>query len=254
MTTRRASGDCAECGADLPKGRRLYCSTPCMVRAQDKKKTNRKPCLRCGGPKEYGGRGARYCEPCREAMGPIWFQLERERSRKKATKQREANGTPKRRKKVNEEGQVWCSGCHQYLARIQFPASDTTAGKLPARCIPCNREYHHGYRLKTVFGIDADEYHRLSSITGHRCAICLGRPTSKRLAVDHNHNTGEIRGLLCKRCNHGLLGAARDSIEMLERAICYLESPPARTGLPVVIHEDFVMPKRGKAKALDGAA
>lgn len=49
-----------------------------------------------------------------------------------------------------------------------------------------------------------------------------------RLAVDHDHRTGEPRGLLCKRCNHDLLGSGHDDIKFLYRAIAYLLFPPAK--------------------------
>ncbi|WP_424923390.1 endonuclease VII domain-containing protein [Actinocrispum wychmicini] len=64
---------------------------------------------------------------------------------------------------------------------------------------------------------------------GGRCAICqraTGR--GKRLAVDHNHATGEVRGLLCKPCNRDVLGHLRDDVSAFERAIVYLTDPPAR--------------------------
>jgi hypothetical protein len=59
------------------------------------------------------------------------------------------------------------------------------------------------------------------------CWICekrtRGRGEEKNtLAVDHNHKTGKIRGLLCSNCNTGL-GNLRDSIELLEKAITYLK-------------------------------
>jgi hypothetical protein len=46
------------------------------------------------------------------------------------------------------------------------------------------------------------------------------------LAIDHDHETGVVRGLLCGQCNHQLLGGSHDSIERLRLAITYLESPP----------------------------
>jgi hypothetical protein len=58
------------------------------------------------------------------------------------------------------------------------------------------------------------------------CAICL-RPGSSGLgrvglSVDHNHETGRIRGLLCDHCNHAI-GAMREDVERIKRAIAYLE-------------------------------
>ena len=62
-----------------------------------------------------------------------------------------------------------------------------------------------------------------------RCAICLQPETSKhskgsimKLAVDHCHITGTVRGFLCQRCNQGL-GLFRDSVESLLNAVTYLD-------------------------------
>jgi len=58
---------------------------------------------------------------------------------------------------------------------------------------------------------------------GHRCAIC--RRSARRLAVDHDHQTNVVRGLLCTPCNQGL-GMFRDSVALLRGAIAYLTTPP----------------------------
>lgn len=200
-----------------------------------------RPCTRCGGSKEGGIRGARLCNTCRQDMEPIWQQRERERSSIKGRNQRRAAGIPQRAKKFNEDGQIWCARCAEYLPANRFRVFKTgkKAGQPATYCRRCSKAYAHEQRLKNVFGITAEQYDELLRIQDGRCAICRDRPLKFQLAVDHNHQTGKIRGLLCKRCNHELLGAARDEVEILERAICYLESPPADTGLPVVIHEDF---------------
>ena len=58
---------------------------------------------------------------------------------------------------------------------------------------------------------------------GGGCAICQKTPeeNGRRLAVDHNHTTGDVRGLLCTQCNVGL-GNLGDSVERLRSAIRYL--------------------------------
>ncbi len=199
--------------------------------------TRTKPCARCGGPKDRGLRGARYCAACRTDLEPIWRQTARERDLAKQRKRRREAGVPQRAKKFNADGQVWCARCSAYLPITRFRVN--AKGKPAAYCKSCARAYNHEQRLKKVFGITADDYNRMLDVQEGRCAICRSKPNRTRLAVDHNHVTGKIRGLLCKRCNHDLLGSAQESVEILERAICYLESPPADTGLPVVIHDDF---------------
>lgn len=66
------------------------------------------------------------------------------------------------------------------------------------------------------------EYKELLEDQNYVCAICFGdEPIEKKFSVDHDHDSGEIRGLLCTRCNLGL-GLFKDSIETLESATEYL--------------------------------
>lgn len=105
------------------------------------------------------------------------------------------------------------------------------------RCASCwraksaeRREAAHGKYVERTYNITAEQYWKLYEAQGGRCAICR-RATGKtrRLAVDHDHKTNEIRGLLCKTCNRYGIGIfARDDAEVLDRAAEYLRNPPAR--------------------------
>lgn len=80
--------------------------------------------------------------------------------------------------------------------------------------------------LRRTYGIGIQEYDKMLTDQGGRCFICQ-RPEevfSTRLAVDHDHNTGEIRGLLCSHCNHRVIGRHRNP-EILLRAGTYLTPP-----------------------------
>lgn len=81
------------------------------------------------------------------------------------------------------------------------------------------------YRGKYRFSLD--EYGRLFVEQAGRCAICETPQGDKLLVVDHDHDTGEVRGLLCAKCNSaiGLLG---DSPSNLAAAIIYLEEARCR--------------------------
>lgn len=79
-------------------------------------------------------------------------------------------------------------------------------------------------RYKRDYGIAVDDYDEMFSQQGGKCAICgTTKPGGKKrhFAVDHDHETGEVRGLLCYQCNVGL-GHFEDSKEFLEKAILYL--------------------------------
>ena len=89
-------------------------------------------------------------------------------------------------------------------------------------CNKCRRRVRSN-TLKHIYGITVEEYEEIAAHQNHVCWICREEEKTKRrrLHVDHDHKTGEIRGLLCVKCNSGL-GGFRDSPELLERAIEYL--------------------------------
>lgn len=74
-------------------------------------------------------------------------------------------------------------------------------------------------RLKRKYNISQDDYDKLHEAQGGRCAICGKK---KRLVVDHDHDTGEVRGLLCGNCNTGI-GMLGDTPGDLKNALEYLE-------------------------------
>lgn len=72
------------------------------------------------------------------------------------------------------------------------------------------------------YGLTIEHYNKLLLQQNNKCAICEQNcPTGKKLAVDHNHQTGKVRGLLCHHCNVGL-GHFKDNIELLNSALDYL--------------------------------
>ena len=78
------------------------------------------------------------------------------------------------------------------------------------------------YHLKKTWGLTIEEYEAMLASQGGVCAIC-GRPPREDIAlhVDHDHETGAIRGLTCFRCNNAL-GDLNDDPELLARAADYL--------------------------------
>lgn len=86
-----------------------------------------------------------------------------------------------------------------------------------------NKDIEKNGHLKRKFGITLDQYKKMQKDQKNLCAICeLPEVPGKDLSVDHCHSTGSIRGLLCFNCNSSL-GKFNDSIEVLLRAIKYLQ-------------------------------
>lgn len=81
--------------------------------------------------------------------------------------------------------------------------------------------------MRRQYGISLDEFSELLQHQGGGCAIC-GKPIKsarRRMNVDHCHETGEVRGILCTGCNTGL-GHLGDNIEGIQKALAYLANPP----------------------------
>jgi hypothetical protein len=100
-------------------------------------------------------------------------------------------------------------------------------------CKPCHAEYVRdwyqknkdsvrGTQFKRKYGISVSDYDRMFLQQSGLCAICSSQSNDgRRLHVDHCHDTGKVRGLLCNRCNKGL-GLFRDDPDLLSIAAGYI--------------------------------
>jgi hypothetical protein len=79
---------------------------------------------------------------------------------------------------------------------------------------------HH---LRRWYRMTIDEWNELFESQGKRCAICrcVEHPGKRPWHMDHDHSTGQLRGILCQQCNL-MLGHAKDNLETLRAAIAYL--------------------------------
>jgi hypothetical protein len=76
--------------------------------------------------------------------------------------------------------------------------------------------------IERRYQIDETKYVALLERQGGSCAVCLSVDSGRRLAVDHCHVTGVVRGLLCSKCNTAI-GMLGDNEEGIERALAYLQ-------------------------------
>lgn len=139
----------------------------------------------------------------------------------------------------------WCKPCHRAHTRAYNAQFTTEQRKQRSAEWRANRDANaeararyltNGtiYTLKKRYGLTSADMVALSDHQGGVCAVC-GRPfeSGKRKGpcVDHCHQTGKVRGLLCDHCNVGL-GRLRDDPELLRKGIEYLTNPPAEGVLP----------------------
>ncbi len=91
---------------------------------------------------------------------------------------------------------------------------------------------------KARYGMTRRAYDRLLKYQNGVCAVCGGPPDTEDnvLAIDHDHETGKVRGLLCKACNTAL-GNAKDDPERLARLRLYVETHTVRPAVPAVAGE-----------------
>lgn len=80
------------------------------------------------------------------------------------------------------------------------------------------------------YRLSEEEYDSILKYQGGVCAGCGEPPRKTRLAVDHDHKTGRIRGLLCWLCNRAI-GILRDNARAATRLGAYLDAPPAPAAL-----------------------
>jgi hypothetical protein len=123
-----------------------------------------------------------------------------------------------------------CSRCHRILPVACFRKKPNDPHLYCAACKECLNAARRQHFLKACDnGLSAAEYAALVALQGDRCAICGTTYKGKRFQlwpVDHDHRTGQIRGLLCSKCNLGL-GNFDDDADRLEAAVNYLRRPVA---------------------------
>lgn len=105
-----------------------------------------------------------------------------------------------------------------YYCKLDREDKDFAKGQ--TRCRACWKEYHQKRKYGSVRGV----VNELIQEQHNSCAICENVfETPKDICLDHCHDTGIIRGLLCNNCNVGI-GMLGDTVDRLLKAIAYLES------------------------------
>lgn len=132
-----------------------------------------------------------------------------------------------------------CSVCKQEKSLADFPVNYVSTDgylRIARRCLACARindkkrspESRKKEHLKHIHGITEETIKRIIKDQDGKCGGC--GCLSRKLVIDHNHKTQEIRGMLCGNCNMsvGLMG---DNPNHLRKLANYIENPPAKLTL-----------------------
>ena len=107
--------------------------------------------------------------------------------------------------------QSYCRDCHKISKKNDYEME---------------RDDYRDRRLRNRYGLSLKDFNRMLDSQNNSCMICDNKISifekSNLVYVDHNHTTGEVRGLLCNTCNWGI-GSFKDSPYLLKKAAAYLE-------------------------------
>jgi len=176
-------------------------------------------CIECGKRPKYGTRHR--CSWCWIAREPI--ELQEAWAAHRRRKAQEAPGYVYRARVPEKDwdaGTRWCSGC-QYMIPLEYADG--------SRCRACASRARHRSYVERTYNISGEVYDQLLDWQGGRCYVCQEMPRTHRLAVDHDHVSGNVRGLLCagqeQGCNWNYRKALGD-VEVARRILEYAEQTP----------------------------
>ena len=187
-----------------------------------------KRCKKCGGTDFYK-KG--WCKACAKVSGKNRY-IEHKEEMKAYKKKYDAEHPESRRARGRrycarhrEEGIARCK-----KRRAEHPEEASVSSKAwraenPEEHRIYNKNYYNKYPERAIarrHGMTENDYKEMLAAQDGVCAICGLLPNNKRLFIDHSHETGEVRGMLCNHCNF-MLGFALDNAKTLRRGADYLE-------------------------------
>ena len=151
---------------------------------------------------------AAYCKPCLRRRNNSYYVA------KRAAEGREV------RHRIKVPGAKRCATCGEIKPLTDFHRSAGQPDGYNCYCKPCRKPMEAEARLLREYGMTKAEVDERVEAQGGLCAICVERPA---VHVDHDHATGQVRGVLCVPCN-AALGQFLDRTDLLARAARYLET------------------------------
>ncbi|WP_155057541.1 endonuclease VII domain-containing protein [Streptomyces blattellae] len=134
-------------------------------------------------------------------------------------RRREALGKPVREKVDVPAGHKLCRSCGEIKPHSEWHRNATASDGLATCCRTCKADRGRQGHLKRQYGLTVTECDEMIASQMGLCVICLKAPA---VHVDHCHETGRVRGVLCFNCNSAI-GKLGDDPDAVRRAAAYLE-------------------------------
>lgn len=227
-----------------PDGRHFICKQCCndrfnQIRAGEREKRKEER-ARFYASEIAAGRSL-VCTGCGKKKALLEFRRAIEKPRGVDTRCREClREKIRRRVKLEPGANKQCTKCREIKPIGEFVCDWQRKDGRTSRCSDCLKDYHKTWRerrrngedtrprilpLKRSFGLLQVTFDLMLDAQGHACAICrvpfANVKPNKKVNVDHDHKSGEVRGLLCSACNLGI-GAFRDDPALFAAAVQYL--------------------------------
>lgn len=178
-----------------------------------------------GKPCKHGHLANRYvsnneCVECRRLKNTDRAVRKKYTDRINAKRRHQWANDPEYRARVQEKNRKWYNDNKDKInkARRERWANDPEWRE--ERLAPRRGRCQKASNLKHLYGLSVEEYNEMKENQNHRCAICQKKTD---LCVDHCHNKGHVRALLCRKCNTGL-GCFDDDQMLLDAAADYLHT------------------------------
>lgn len=167
-----------------------------------------KPASQFGRNSTLPGALSFYCRTCMKRRAAEHYR-----------RKRAANGFTVRERDTSPDGHKRCANCRSVKPVSEFHKQRTQTDGLTSHCKDCRKAEGRARHLKKTYGLTEKQLAELIHAQLGVCAVCRRR---KPVHVDHDHTTGEVRGVLCFPCN-AALGQLQDDTELFRNAIDYLE-------------------------------
>lgn len=131
----------------------------------------------------------------------------------------EAKGRTVRVKVPVPPGHKRCPDCEKVKPHSDWERNKTSSDGWASYCRKCRAARNRDSYFRRKYGLSQDELRDRVKRQGHLCVICLAAPPEH---VDHDHETGAVRGVLCFSCN-AALGQLKDRPDVMRRAADYVE-------------------------------